>query len=111
MHWDTSLARPITFFTQGILYLTDTTADQGALRLVPGFHHRIDTWLDDLGDTDPRMIDLEADARCIGAGAGDLIIWRCELPHGPAPNLADRPRLAQYINMYPANLTTNPEWR
>jgi ectoine hydroxylase-related dioxygenase (phytanoyl-CoA dioxygenase family) len=111
LHWDVSLSMPIPFATQGILYLTDTKADQGALQLVPGFHHRIEDWLNGLGDADPRQVDLSAEARTIAAGAGDLIIWRQDLPHGASPNRTDRPRMAQYINMYRADLGSHPVWR
>ena len=111
LHWDVSLARPIPFATQGILYLTDTAADQGALRVIPGFHHRIDAWLDAMGDADPRQVDLTAEAVTIPAGAGDLVIWRQDLPHGASPNSAQLPRITQYVNMHPADLWSNPEWR
>lgn len=111
LHWDVSLALPIPFATQGILYFTDTTADQGALQLVPGFHHRIEQWLADLGSADPRGIDLSAEATTVPAGAGDLIIWRQDLPHGASPNHTPRPRMAQYVNYYSPALTVNPEWR
>jgi len=111
LHWDVSLALPIPFATQGILYLTDTTADQGALELVPGFHHRIAEWLGTLRGRDPRGEDLSAEAITVAAGAGDLVIWRQDLPHGASPNRAGRPRMAQYLNMYPADLKTHAEWR
>jgi hypothetical protein len=111
LHWDVSLARPIPFATQGILYLTDTAADQGALTLVPGFHHRLDAWLDGLGERDPRQVDLNAEAVPIPAGAGDLIIWRQDLPHGASRNRAARPRMAQYVNYYSPALPIHPEWR
>jgi ectoine hydroxylase-related dioxygenase (phytanoyl-CoA dioxygenase family) len=80
------------------------------LRVVPGFHRRIETWLRHLDGADPRRVDLSAEATGIAAGAGDLIIWRCELPHGAGPNRASRPRMAQYVNMYPAELSENPVW-
>ncbi|WP_447724687.1 phytanoyl-CoA dioxygenase family protein [Sphingomonas koreensis] len=111
LHWDVSLALPVPFATQGILYLTDTAADQGALALVPGFHHRLEGWLDELGNRDPRQIDLEAEAITIPAGAGDLVIWRQDLPHGASPNRAARPRMAQYVNFYSPALTVHPAWR
>ncbi|WCM27780.1 phytanoyl-CoA dioxygenase family protein [Sphingomonas sp. QA11] len=111
LHFDMSLALPIPFATQGILYLTETTGDQGALQLVPGFHHGIEDWLGSVGDGDPRTIDLSDRAVPIAAGAGDLILWRQDLPHGASPNRAARPRMAQYVNMYPADLTSNPVWR
>jgi ectoine hydroxylase-related dioxygenase (phytanoyl-CoA dioxygenase family) len=47
----------------------------------------------------------------VPADAGDLVIWRLDLPHGASPNTADRPRLAQYLNMYPASWRANPVWR
>jgi len=111
MHWDVSLARPIPFATQGILYLTDTAADQGAFALLPGFHHRLDTWLEEIGDTDPRVVHLDPQAAPIAAGAGDLVIWRQDLPHGASPNRATRPRMAQYVNFYSPELTVHRDWR
>ena len=81
LHWDVSLVPPIPLATQAILYLTDTSADQGALTLVPGFHRRIEAWLASLpAGADPRSQDLSAEARPIAAGAGDLIIWHQALP-------------------------------
>lgn len=111
LHWDVSLVWPIPFATQGMLYLTDTEADQGAFRLVPGFHRRIRAWLEELGDADPREEDLSAEAIGIAAGAGDLVIWRWDLPHGASPNRSTRPRMAQYVNMYPADLVIQSVWR
>lgn len=111
MHWDVSLARPIPFATQGILYLTDTAADQGAFGLLPGFHHQLDDWLAAIGEGDPRAIPLDAQARPIAAGAGDLVIWRQDLPHGATPNRTSRPRMAQYVNFYSPALIVHPEWR
>jgi len=110
LHWDVSIAQPIAFGTQGILYMTDTAADQGALQLVPGFHHRIAAWLDALGGANPRQVDLSGEAITIAAGAGDLVIWRYDLPHGASANRSDRPRMAQYANMYSPAWVDNPLW-
>jgi len=112
LHWDVSLTTPIPFGTQGILYLTDTAADQGAFALVPGFHRRIEAWLAGLPEgTDPRMADLRAEMRPIAAGAGDLIIWRQDLPHGATANRGTRPRMVQYVNMYSPAQTRQAVWR
>ena len=111
LHWDVSLALPVPFATQAILYLTDTAVDQGALTLVPGFHHRLEGWLAEIGDRDPRQIDLNAEAVPVPAGAGDLVIWRQDLPHGASPNRAARPRMAQYLNYYSPALRVHPDWR
>jgi len=111
LHWDVSLATPIPFGTQGILYLTDTAADQGALTLVPGFHRRTEAWLAALPPgADPRQQDLSGEAKAIAAGAGDLIIWRKDLPHGASPNRSGRPRLAQYLNMYSPDEERQERW-
>jgi hypothetical protein len=112
LHWDISLAPPVVFQVQGMIYLTDTTADQGAFEAVPGFHKRIEAWLASLDDdVDPRGVDLSAEARRIGANAGDLIIWHSALPHGASPNTGDQPRLAQYVTQYPASLRPAERWR
>jgi hypothetical protein len=113
LHWDTSLALPIPFGVQGILYLTDTPAEQGAFTCVPGFHRKIESWLKDLPEgVDPRERNLESlGAIPIPGKAGDLIIWQNTLPHGSRPNRAALPRFVQYLAMRPPDFGTNMEWR
>lgn len=110
LHWDVSLARPIPFGTQAVLYLTDTAADQGAFRCVPGFHRRIDDWLDGLGTAEPRSVDLCDQQVHVPARAGDMVIWRQDLPHGASPNTASSPRLVQYVNFYSPDMTIREVW-
>ena len=112
LHWDCSVKTPIPFGTQGILYLTDTPPEQGAFTLVPGFQRRGEAWLASLPPgADPRRQDLQAlGPRPIGGRAGDLIIWHQALPHGASPNRGNRPRLVQYINMFPAVYEEQEEW-
>lgn len=102
LHWDVSLAQPIPFGTQGILYLTDTAANQGALTLIPSFHKIIETWLSTLPNhCNPREFDFSCFEKIsIAANAGDFIIWNHKLPHSSSPNKANLPRLVQYINWY-----------
>jgi hypothetical protein len=112
LHWDMTLAPPVRLGTQGILYLTDTTADQGAFSCVPGFHRRLEEWLRQLPPgADPRVQALkELQAIPIAGEAGDLIIWHHALPHGATPNRATLPRVVQYLTMFPSQHETNPEW-
>lgn len=112
LHWDVSLAQPIPFCTQGILYLTDTPPEQGALTVVPGFHRTVGDWLARLPPSaDPRRQDFQALGDTpIGAGAGDLVIWHQALPHGASPNRGTLPRLVQYINMFPAEVPIHGTW-
>jgi hypothetical protein len=104
LHWDLDFSAPLVFGTQGILYLTDTPPEQGALTLVPGFQRRLPDWLAALPPgADPQQQDLHAlGSIAVGAGAGDMVIWRDALPHGSRPNQGTRPRIVQYINMFPA---------
>lgn len=112
LHWDVSLATPIPFGTQGLLYLTDTAANQGALTVVPGFHKTLERWLQELpGNIDPRTADFsEYEPQPIAANAGDFIIWNHQLPHGASPNRAEKPRIVQYINWYAPLDTVQQEW-
>lgn len=102
LHWDVSLATPIPFGTQGIIYLTDTAANQGALTVVAGFHKNLENWLASLSENcNPRETDLSSFGSFpIAANAGDCIIWNHKLPHGASPNRAALPRIVQYINWY-----------
>jgi hypothetical protein len=112
LHWDCSIKQPVPLATQGILYLSDTMAEQGAFTLVPGFHHKCEDWLKSLpAGTDPRQQDLHAlGSQPIPGRAGDLIIWHQALPHGSRPNRAERPRIVQYINMSPSYQEYAAEW-
>lgn len=104
LHWDADFsARPMSLRTQGILYLTDTPAHQGAFACVPGFHRRIDAWLADrASDGYPQGYELGNIAPTpIPGEAGDLVIWHQALPHAATPNAGSRPRLVHYVNMLP----------
>jgi hypothetical protein len=78
LHLDVGLESPIPFGVQGILYLTDTAANQGAVRCVPGFHRIIETWLKNLStEVNHRNEDQEKFGSVpITGQAGDLIIYR-----------------------------------
>jgi Phytanoyl-CoA dioxygenase (PhyH) len=112
LHWDISLAQPIPFGVQGILYLTDTAAEQGALTVVPGFHRTINEWLLQLpAGTNPRNEDFSKfNPLAIAANAGDFIIWHHALPHGSSPNRASSPRIVQYLYWQPPNYEMQGEW-
>lgn len=112
MHWDTSLATPIPYGTQGILYLTDTAENQGAFRLVPGFHLRIHDWLQQLPSTvNPRNEPIAvSEIKHIAANAGDFIIWHHALPHDGSPNTASKPRLVQYFNWFDPSVKQQEKW-
>jgi ectoine hydroxylase-related dioxygenase (phytanoyl-CoA dioxygenase family) len=103
LHWDADLRIPFGFNTQGLVYLTDTAANQGAFTCVPGFHLKIEDWLRQWpSDKDPQQQDWRHwPAKPIAAKAGSLIVWHHALPHGSSPNNAASPRIVQYVNMRP----------
>jgi ectoine hydroxylase-related dioxygenase (phytanoyl-CoA dioxygenase family) len=105
IHWDLdSTQDPIPFGVQGVLYLTDTSEDQGGFQCVPGFHNTFAEWVktqpDDRNKRQPDLTGLEV--KSIPGKAGDLLIWHRLLAHGNGHNRSDKPRLAQYITMSPA---------
>lgn len=112
MHWDVSLKTPIPFGTQGILYLADTAYNQGAFSLVPGFHKRIESWLNSLpSNVHPRNEDIYSlGVQPIVANAGDFIIWHHALPHGSSVNSSNQPRFVQYMNYEPLDAFKQDEW-
>lgn len=112
LHWDVSLSLPVPFGLQGILYLADTAANQGAFTLVPGFQHRLEHWMHTLPQgANPRNENLHALGSIpIAANAGDFIIWHQALPHGSSPNTASLPRFVQYINYEPLDRQIAEEW-
>ena len=113
LHWDIDTRRsawPVPYVIQGVVYLEDTSAEQGALRVVPGFHRRLAAW--DAAQPAGRGAErpegaaaaaLETEAVALAAPAGSLIVWHSLLPHGPAPNLGSAPRVSSYVTMLPVD--------
>lgn len=112
VHWDVTIAPPHRFGVQGILYLTDTPAHQGAFSCIPGFHRRLDKWLRTLPEgTNPHeALKREPGFVPIAGNAGDLVIWHHLLPHGSSPNRGQLPRVAQYIALRPTHWEYTKEW-
>lgn len=112
LHWDTSLKQPITFGLQGLLYLTDCGANDGAFHCVAGFHNKINHWLDHLkpneNPRDKAIETLQADP--ILGNARDFIIWDNRLPHCATPNKGKSPRMVQYLTYLPNDYKMSEEW-
>ena len=77
-HWDIDTTmRPLPRMVQGVLYLTDTTAEQGGFQCAPGFHRQFHEWVKTQpADRNPRRPDPEGlEIRTIsrtGGGFSDL---------------------------------------
>lgn len=112
LHLDTKTdILPIPFRLQGVLYLVDTEEDQGGFHCLPGWHKRTEEWI----EVSKPEGSLKGDAmyelpiKPIPAKAGDFLIWHIGLPHGNGYNRSDRPRMAQYISMWPAKGFDHPK--
>jgi ectoine hydroxylase-related dioxygenase (phytanoyl-CoA dioxygenase family) len=103
LHWDVSLQLPIPYQLQGLLYLTNVQADGGAFQCVPGFHKRIEKWMQNLPpNVMPRTYAVETLVpTAVPANAGDFIIWHQALPHSATPNNSTTPRMVQYLTYLP----------
>lgn len=117
IHWDLDTSKPLPerLGVQGVLALTDTTAEMGGFQCIPGFHRILAEWIrEQPEDRNPRAPDLNRlpegyHVTPVPMQAGDLVIWDRLLSHGNGCNQGSRPRLAQYITMSPA--TENEEQR
>ena len=115
VHWDVDTRRsawPVPYTMQGVLYLEDTPASQGALRVVPGFHRRLAEWSDSQPSNrsaerpeGAAAEELNASAVSVAGAAGTLVLWHSAIPHGPGANFGPSPRVSAYVTMHPADAT------
>jgi len=112
LHWDVSLALPIPFKLQGLLYLSDVAENGGAFQCVPGFHKQIDSWIRQL----PENTNIREYAAqhlqpiSVTGNTGDFIIWHQALPHCASANHSDAPRLVQYLTYLPDQISASDVW-
>lgn len=107
IHWDvdTSL-RPLPIGVQGVLSLAPQDEETGGFQCVPELFSGFEAWeRTQPTDRDPMHPDTTG-LRIVSVSmeAGDLLIFNSLLAHGVRPNHSvDRPRIAQYISMHPAD--------
>ncbi len=103
IHWDGDPSRLANRSLQGLLYLTDTSEDQGAFCCVPGIYRHLDDYLarhpEHASGRRPNIGNEPIDV--VAGPAGSMVIWDRRLPHSSTHNLTDRPRWVQYIAMDP----------
>ena len=108
-HWDLPVETMDTlpFGVQGVLALVDTPTEVGGFTCVPGFHKIAADWVKSRPGQGSAVPDLSVlpsgyEMVPVPMAAGDLLIWNRLLLHGNGHNVSDRPRMAQYITMFPA---------
>lgn len=116
IHWDIDTSKnPLPVNVQGVLALSDTDNETGGFQCVPELYRNFDEWVKDQpDDRDPFQPDISGfEIKKVNMNAGDLLIFNSMLPHGIRPNHSDRPRIAQYLSMTPAEEDNEAlrEWR
>ncbi|WP_395145161.1 phytanoyl-CoA dioxygenase family protein [Armatimonas sp.] len=108
-HWDLPIEKidTLPFGVQGVLALVDTPSEVGGFTCVSGFHKVAVEWVKSRPDQTSRVPDLSVlppgyEMVSVPMAAGDLLIWNRLLLHGNGYNVSERPRMAQYITMFPA---------
>ena len=105
LHWDIDISQtPLACNIQGVLSLSDTVSGMGGLQIVPELFLQMEEWLyRQPKNRDPRLPDLSGfDVLDVESHAGDLVIWDSRMAHGTGRNYSERPRIAQFISMTPA---------
>lgn len=106
IHWDVDTSmEPLPIGVQGILSLTRQDEITGGFQCVPNLFAHFDEWSKTQpADRDPMHPDLTGlQIVNVELEPGDLLIFNSLLAHGIRPNHSgDRPRMAQYIAMHPA---------
>ncbi len=111
LHWDAdiSCAANAPLRVQGVLYLADTGENMGGFQCAPGHHKVVKAWAKDITPGSKERPDMSGvETVPIYGNAGDMVIWTTLLYHGNGRNLSDKPRLAQYITMFPVG--SGAEW-
>ena len=82
IHWDCETTLdPVPFQVQGVLYLTDTAANQGGFRCIPGFHKVFPEWRKTQpADRHPNRCRRRGRPCSARAGAGTAAPPRCGRP-------------------------------
>ena len=101
LHWDTDPRRPRRAEFQGLVYLRDTAAEQGAFCCAPDVYAELPKWVSGRRVREARdAVNASATPiRKIGGRAGSMVVWHRQMPHSSARNDGRRPRWVQYVTM------------
>jgi len=100
LHWDIDFDLGVKYYIQGLVYLNDVPEERGAFKLIPAFHHQIETHLKGYENPELAINDLREKGIdiAIPGKKGDLILWLQAIPHAASPNLSNLPRFVQYVS-------------
>lgn len=103
LHWDCDPWTYDGLGVQGLVYLTDTEAHQGAFCCVPSLYKNLQSYLRDNADDDqarwPRVD--EKDVVRVPGTQGSLVLFHRLMPHSSGLNQSASHRFVQYVAMEP----------
>ena len=85
-----------------MIALDGSSADNGALELVPGAHHRLLTPVNEPADCDPAELP---DPEIVAVDPGDVVMFSLLTPHRSGPNRSTKPRRTLFFSYVPADGT------
>lgn len=103
IHWDVDPIGPRRQI-QGVVYLSDNAPGGGCFECIPGVHRIAERWIRERGISEGDYFRLPVtDSEVVPASGpiGTVVLFDSRLPHGSGANRTDRPRMAQYVQMYP----------
>ncbi|MEZ5557848.1 MAG: phytanoyl-CoA dioxygenase family protein [Pseudomonadales bacterium] len=104
IHWDAEPRQIQRLSIQGLIYLTDTSTEQGGFCCVPDLYRDLAGYLRrHPTDPAPRQPDVNGyTVQTVSAPAGSLVLWDRRMPHSSGENRSNRPRWVAYVAMEPA---------
>jgi hypothetical protein len=105
IHWDSDPRVQAPDSLQAVVLLTNVSRNEGGFQCLPEVYQNLDMWLkrhacrEDCDFFHPGLNHWKTTQ--IEGKAGDVILWSTKLPHGTAPNLSKRPRVAAFVTMQP----------
>lgn len=115
LHWDVDVRKvPLPRWMQGLIMLSDTGVDMGGFCCVKGIHKEVGEWVKRQSENWDGFVvgnGEDLDVEVVEGKKGDLLVWNSLLLHGNGVNLGKRPRIAQYVTMFPAGSEEEAEKR
>ncbi len=101
VHWDCDPFVDNEFSLQGLVYLSDTTVEQGAFTCVPSIYQNLADYVDEhRDDSERRKPSYDSEELLSIAGpAGCLVIFNRLMPHSSGLNKSASHRFVQYLTM------------
>lgn len=101
VHWDCDPWSFQGLSIQGLVYLSETSEQQGAFMCVPEIYRNLQQYLTDHAEDEHRQYPkvTEAELTSVGGSKGSLVVFNRLLPHTSGRNATRQHRFVQYVTM------------